>query len=179
MLHSTTRDNLPQSPHASTRDAFDDTLPSNLEELEEKNRIDETLNQSSCPNILLPKEQLKAQIENNFCCKKCINRVQKKQMRDYVAFVAKELGLSRCQSDELWLKYARSTARNKNPVFTKAELQVGFKENGLVGDIKVRCSTRTKRLQGHITRCGCDIVDDDMMKYEHDDKRYAINVRAQ
>ena len=144
-LHPTARDNTPQSPPASTRDAFDD-ITSNIEELEEKNRIDERLDQSSSPNILLPKEQLKAQIENNFCCKKCMNRVQKKQMRDYVAFVAKELGLSPCQSNELWLKYVRSSAGSHKHVLTKAELQVSFKENGLAGDIKVRCSTRTRKL---------------------------------
>ena len=160
-LHPTARDNTPQSPPASTRDAFDDNT-SNIKELEEKSQIDERLDQSSSPNILLPKEQLKAQIENNFCCKKCINRVPKKQMRDYVAFVG-------CQSNKLWLKYVRSSAGSNKPVFTKAELQVSFKENGLAGDIKVRCSTRTRKLQGHVSRCGCDLIDDDALNQEKDD----------
>ena len=50
-LHnSTTHDSVPQSPPETTPNIFDDTIVSSNEEMNEK------MNLSSCPNIILPKK---------------------------------------------------------------------------------------------------------------------------
>ena len=136
------------------------------------------MNLSSCPNIILPKKHLKAHIEGNFCCRKCTHRVQKKQMTDFLAFISSELGLSTCQSDSVWLKYVRQSAKKSTPVFTKAGLNFSFIENGLAGDMQVRCKTCTRRLKGHVTRCGCDRDDNENVKFGHDNKQFSLSLPA-
>ena len=81
------------------------------------------LNDVICPNIILPKQNLKEHIKGNLFCRKCIHWERTKQMMYFLAFLASELGLQPCQSDEIWLKYVRQSAKRNVPIFKKRRIR--------------------------------------------------------
>lgn len=40
----------------------------------------------------------------------------------------------------------------------------------------MRCYKRTRRLKGHVTRCGYDRVDNESVKFEHNNKQFLLNL---
>ena len=159
---------MPQHPPDTTFNILNDTdVPLNFE----MNEYIYIYIYISLPyHHLIPKQNLKEHIEGKFCCRKCAYRVQKKQIIVFLAFIVSELGLSSCQSDTIWLKYVRQSAKRNVHIITKVGLDVSFIENGMAGDMQVRCKTRVRRFKGHVTRCGCDRIENESVKFGHNKK---------
>ena len=83
-----------------------------------------------------------------------------------------ELDLSPCQSIAgTYMRLVRSLAKEGKSLFGEHTLQVRFISEGLATTMHANCTRRSKRFQGHKTKCGQPVLE------TKDDKRYKCNSR--
>ena len=133
----------------------------------------------SCRNIILPRDDLKSCIEENFICGTCASNNFYNALGKVLDHLATDLDLSPGQSvARSYVSFVRKLAKEGKSLYEQERIKVSFANHGLAGCMQTRCTMKHKRFKGHKTRCGQVAKQALQIDNTNDVCRYDINLKS-